>query len=676
LTRSRGADVEELCPVRAWAYKKPMSLDEAHRKIVEAAESEACELNLRSMNLTRLPAELFQLTCLKLLNVEKNNLTALPPEIGALSNLEELHVNSNRLSALPPEISGLTRLRVLSLHDNWLTKLPPEIGKLSGLKFLWLQNNKLFYLPPDCIVNLIGLESLDVGSNRLAELPRQIGRLAGLKRLRLHNNQLTALPAEIGGLVNLEYLSLENNRLTGLPSDVGQLRSLTELNVQDNQLEAIPSELGNLSGLRSLQLQNNRLSRLPSEICRLRSLNLLDLKNNQLTALPPHMGELASLEFLLLQNNQLTSLPEDLSRLHMLKFVGLHDNQPFPLPITTRVKDWWDVFISHASEDKEAVAFPLARALTAAGLRVWIDKQEIRLGDSIREKIDAGLSKSRYGVVILSQSFLDKVWTKRELNGLMAVEGEGEKVILPVWHNISKATLARYSPLLSDRAAADTQAGIPAIASQIIDVVLYQANDSPSVLFPSLTRRFVQFIRDADSASDIRDFLIQHGRILAEALGKRGWSLLPRPELFGGRMPALSAELVNRSTFKVAWKAYLVFASPDMRLLRPENTSSDLSGHDWLPVLESVRTQMLAEDDEWDEGVIVAGRRLELNETDKERIEGFNQANSNLPRSHSAERVKLLLTDATIRRGSGTARTLKVRTYDWLVDACVLLEQR
>ena len=92
----------------------------------------------------------------------------------------------------------------------------------------------------------------------------------------------------------------------------------------------------------------------------------------------------------------------------------------------------WDVFISHASEDKEAVAIPLADALKKAGIKVWLDQQELRIGDSLREKIDEGLAKSRFGVVILSPNFLAKSWPRKELNGLMAIEEDGQKVILPV----------------------------------------------------------------------------------------------------------------------------------------------------------------------------------------------------------------------------------------------------
>ena len=82
----------------------------------------------------------------------------------------------------------------------------------------------------------------------------------------------------------------------------------------------------------------------------------------------------------------------------------------------------FDIFISHASEDKDEVVRPLAEQLRHRGLRVWMDETEIKLGDSLRRSIDHGLSKSRYGLVVLSPDFLKKEWPQKELDGLVARE--------------------------------------------------------------------------------------------------------------------------------------------------------------------------------------------------------------------------------------------------------------
>src|SRR4051812_4935086 len=50
----------------------------------------------------------------------------------------------------------------------------------------------------------------------------------------------------------------------------------------------------------------------------------------------------------------------------------------------------FDVFISHAAEDKDSLVRPLALGLQDRGLSVWFDEFELRVGDSLRRKIDAG----------------------------------------------------------------------------------------------------------------------------------------------------------------------------------------------------------------------------------------------------------------------------------------------
>lgn len=113
----------------------------------------------------------------------------------------------------------------------------------------------------------------------------------------------------------------------------------------------------------------------------------------------------------------------------------------------------YDFFISHASEDKEEIAEPLAKYLQSKGARVWFDKFTLSVGDSLRKSIDLGLSNSRYGITILSPDYFKKFWTGEELNGLFSKQEEGEKVILPVWHKISKDLVKKNSPMLADMLA-------------------------------------------------------------------------------------------------------------------------------------------------------------------------------------------------------------------------------
>jgi len=141
----------------------------------------------------------------------------------------------------------------------------------------------------------------------------------------------------------------------------------------------------------------------------------------------------------------------------------------------------WDVFISHASEDKDAVARPLAEALQNEGLRVWYDEYTLKMGDNLRRTIDRGLSESTYGIVILSKAFFAKDWPQKELDGLDAREREGQKVILPVWHDVTKEDVEKYSPMLAGRYAAKTKDGVSDIVKMIMDV-LGDSASHPTIL--------------------------------------------------------------------------------------------------------------------------------------------------------------------------------------------------
>lgn len=137
-------------------------------------------------------------------------------------------------------------------------------------------------------------------------------------------------------------------------------------------------------------------------------------------------------------------------------------------PITRK----YDVFISHASEDKDEVVRPLAHALQAEGLNVWYDEFELKIGDSLRRKIDKGLANSRFGIVVLSKDFIKKGWTNYELDGIITKEISGEQIVLPIWHNITKKEVIEYSPSMADKVARNTAVyTIEEIAEEIAEVI-------------------------------------------------------------------------------------------------------------------------------------------------------------------------------------------------------------
>ena len=115
---------------------------------------------------------------------------------------------------------------------------------------------------------------------------------------------------------------------------------------------------------------------------------------------------------------------------------------------------------------------PLAHALREAVLTVWYDEFELRIGNSLRQKIDAGTARSRFGIVVLSKPFFAKGWSSYELDGLVTMSVSRKQVLLPLWHEISKDDVVAASPSLADKVALRTaDYTIDEIATQITDVV-------------------------------------------------------------------------------------------------------------------------------------------------------------------------------------------------------------
>ena len=108
-----------------------------------------------------------------------------------------------------------------------------------------------------------------------------------------------------------------------------------------------------------------------------------------------------------------------------------------------------DTFICHASEDKEYMARPLHKALSEAGVSAWLDESEIRLGQSIRQKIDEGLANCRSATVILSRPFFMKNWTQYEMDGIVGRKMQGEILLFPIQHGITIEEIRTYSPSLA-----------------------------------------------------------------------------------------------------------------------------------------------------------------------------------------------------------------------------------
>jgi hypothetical protein len=133
----------------------------------------------------------------------------------------------------------------------------------------------------------------------------------------------------------------------------------------------------------------------------------------------------------------------------------------------------YDAFLSHATEDKDVVARPLAEALTARRLRIWFDEFELMIGDSLVEKLSAGIRASRFGILVLSPAFFAKRWTKHELDMLEYLWITEGRILFPIWHNITEAEIRAYRPSIASIFALSTaNIDISAIADEIAAAVV------------------------------------------------------------------------------------------------------------------------------------------------------------------------------------------------------------
>lgn len=132
----------------------------------------------------------------------------------------------------------------------------------------------------------------------------------------------------------------------------------------------------------------------------------------------------------------------------------------------------YDIFISHASEDKDLLVRPLAMILERLSVRVWYDEFSLKLGDSLTTSIDIGLQESRFGLLVLSKSFLGKNWPDYEYRSLLTRQIDGDKVILPLWYGVTKEDVKKYSLYLADiKAVSITKDNYKAVIALILRVV-------------------------------------------------------------------------------------------------------------------------------------------------------------------------------------------------------------
>jgi hypothetical protein len=206
-----------------------------------------------------------------------------------------------------------------------------------------------------------------------------------------------------------------------------------------------------------------------------------------------------------------------------------------------------DVFLCHATEDKEVFVRPLAEALSASGLRVWYDEFSLKPGDSIRTAIDLGLKSARYCVVVLSPRFFGRNWTEWELNGIVQLHLSAKRpMLIPVWLDVKAADVRKASPSLADVYAVRATAGALAVAAQIAAIVTPKPRRHAAMTDDDLVRRsleLVELLAGARAGDTVRVMLraLHQGNLHDVSHTGDAWDLLPKPIPLNASISGFSA---------------------------------------------------------------------------------------------------------------------------------------
>ncbi len=115
------------------------------------------------------------------------------------------------------------------------------------------------------------------------------------------------------------------------------------------------------------------------------------------------------------------------------------------------IRKQYDVFISHASKDKEDYVDLLNAAVKRLGVNIFYDTDVLSWGDNWKQMILDGTQKSEFAIIVISKNFFGREWTERELTEFLARQNENkQKIVLPLLHGISLDELKEKYPELGD----------------------------------------------------------------------------------------------------------------------------------------------------------------------------------------------------------------------------------
>jgi hypothetical protein len=209
------------------------------------------------------------------------------------------------------------------------------------------------------------------------------------------------------------------------------------------------------------------------------------------------------------------------------------------------------VYLAHGSEDHDSLAKPLAERLIASGVDVWLDGWEIRAGDSLRRKMDEGLSNCTHFAVILTPNSLHKPWVETEIDAgfVRAVGGESRFIALRIGVSVND-----LSPFLRSLHCPEVS---PAQTSDVDRLIadIYGVTRKPELgSVPRYVKKIPEGLKGwSPAAAAVAEYLVRNSELgrkfdpqvtvadIAQAVG------LPEDDVCIGVLDLADAGLVERS---------------------------------------------------------------------------------------------------------------------------------
>ena len=118
----------------------------------------------------------------------------------------------------------------------------------------------------------------------------------------------------------------------------------------------------------------------------------------------------------------------------------------------------YDVFLSHANQDKAEIVDELYESLEKLGISIFYDKETLEWGDNWKKRILEGTQKAEFAIIIISDNFFGREWTEKELSEFLGRQNRnGQKLILPIVHNITNEDLREKYPSVADIQTIESQ---------------------------------------------------------------------------------------------------------------------------------------------------------------------------------------------------------------------------